>query len=145
MSEASIRRLGPGDEAVLALLAHGGPDFDIAGRTSPELPPPPADAAAYLADPAVLRVSCRSDAVSLQVDDDGTVMPTGKGDGAGLAGLEERARHLNGTEVARGDQVVAAARAHDADVALLDIEMPGLDGISAAAQLARAISPTHGR
>jgi two-component system, NarL family, response regulator DesR len=38
-------------------------------------------------------------------------------------------------EVGRGDEVVAAARASRADVALLDVEMPGLDGIAAAAAL----------
>lgn len=38
-------------------------------------------------------------------------------------------------EVGRGDEVVAAARANDVDVALLDIEMPGIDGIEAAGQL----------
>ena len=38
-------------------------------------------------------------------------------------------------EVARGDEVVAAAIRARVDVALLDIEMPGLDGISAAAAL----------
>jgi two-component system response regulator DesR len=37
--------------------------------------------------------------------------------------------------VGRGDEVVAAAKAHRADVALLDIEMPGLDGLAAAAVL----------
>ena len=39
-------------------------------------------------------------------------------------------------EVGRGDEVVAAARASAADVALLDVEMPGCDGVSAARQLA---------
>jgi two-component system response regulator DesR len=39
-------------------------------------------------------------------------------------------------EVGRGDEVVAAAREHAADVALLDIEMPGADGLQAAAALA---------
>ncbi|MEU8816937.1 response regulator transcription factor [Actinoplanes sp. NPDC048796] len=34
-------------------------------------------------------------------------------------------------EVGRGDEVVAAALAHEPDVALLDVEMPGLDGIAA--------------
>jgi two-component system response regulator DesR len=34
-------------------------------------------------------------------------------------------------EVGRGDQVVAAARDAKPDVALLDVEMPGLDGIAA--------------
>jgi two-component system response regulator DesR len=42
--------------------------------------------------------------------------------------------------VGRGDQVVDAVLEHRPDVALLDIEMPGLDGISAAAQL-RSTSP----
>lgn len=42
-------------------------------------------------------------------------------------------------EVGRGDEVVAAARDHAVDVALLDVEMPGLDGIQATAALARAL------
>jgi two-component system, NarL family, response regulator DesR len=39
-------------------------------------------------------------------------------------------------QVGRGDEVVPAARESAADVALLDVEMPGLDGIAAAAALA---------
>ena len=42
-------------------------------------------------------------------------------------------------EVGRGDAVVEAAREHRPDVALLDIEMPGLDGIEAARALATAV------
>ncbi len=38
--------------------------------------------------------------------------------------------------VSRGDEVIAMAREHRPDVALLDIEMPGLDGLAAAAVLA---------
>lgn len=38
-------------------------------------------------------------------------------------------------EVGRGDEVVQVARATHPDVALLDIEMPGCDGLSAAAML----------
>lgn len=38
-------------------------------------------------------------------------------------------------EVGRGDEVVAAARRTGPGVALLDVEMPGLDGIAAAAAL----------
>jgi two-component system response regulator DesR len=41
-------------------------------------------------------------------------------------------------EVGSGDEVVAAALEHRPDVALLDVEMPGLDGIAAAAELRRA-------
>jgi two-component system response regulator DesR len=40
-------------------------------------------------------------------------------------------------EVERGDQVLERAAATRPDVALLDIEMPGLDGISVAGALAR--------
>ncbi|WP_096301202.1 response regulator [Jatrophihabitans sp. GAS493] len=42
-------------------------------------------------------------------------------------------------QVGRGDEVVAAARSSAADVALLDIEMPGLDGLAAAAALAQQL------
>jgi two-component system response regulator DesR len=42
-------------------------------------------------------------------------------------------------EVGSGDQVVPAAREHRPDVALLDIEMPGIDGIEAAAALRRQV------
>lgn len=42
-------------------------------------------------------------------------------------------------EVSAGDRVLAAAREHRPDVALLDIEMPGIDGIEAAAALRREV------
>jgi two-component system, NarL family, response regulator DesR len=41
--------------------------------------------------------------------------------------------------VGRGDEVVSAARANEADIALLDIEMPGIDGLAAAAVLAQEV------
>lgn len=41
--------------------------------------------------------------------------------------------------VGRGDEVVAAARVHGPDVALLDIDMPGIDGLAAAAVLAQEV------
>ena len=46
-------------------------------------------------------------------------------------------------EVERGDAVLEAARTQRVDVALLDIEMPGQDGISAAADLARELPHTR--
>jgi two-component system response regulator DesR len=41
-------------------------------------------------------------------------------------------------EVGGGDEVVPAALEHHPDVALLDVEMPGTDGITATAELRRA-------
>ena len=38
-------------------------------------------------------------------------------------------------QVGRGDEVVDAARTHRAQVALLDVEMPGVDGLTAARDL----------
>jgi two-component system response regulator DesR len=52
---------------------------------------------------------------------------------ATLLGLEDDIEVV--AQVARGDEVLAAAREHTPDVALLDIEMPGLTGIEAAALL----------
>jgi two-component system, NarL family, response regulator DesR len=43
------------------------------------------------------------------------------------------------SQVGRGDEVVEAARTAKPDVALLDVEMPGLDGIEAAAALRSAV------
>jgi two-component system response regulator DesR len=44
-------------------------------------------------------------------------------------------------DVGRGDQVLDAVRAHAPDVALIDIEMPGIDGISATGQIVAAGLP----
>ena len=52
---------------------------------------------------------------------------------ATLLGLESDLEVV--AEVGRGDEVVAAAREHRPDVALLDVEMPGIDGIEAARAL----------
>ena len=54
---------------------------------------------------------------------------------ATLLGLEDDIEVV--AQVARGDEVVAAVREHTPDVALLDIEMPGMTGIEAAAALRR--------
>src|SRR6202035_5588424 len=54
-----------------------------------------------------------------------------------MLGLEEDFEVV-GT-VGRGDEVVAAAKAHHPDVALLDIDMPGIDGLAAAGVLAHEV------
>jgi two-component system response regulator DesR len=54
-----------------------------------------------------------------------------------MLGLEEDFEVV--ASVSRGDEVVAAARTHHPDVALLDIEMPGIDGLAAAGVLAQEV------
>ncbi|MFE3903614.1 response regulator [Streptomyces sp. NPDC059153] len=56
---------------------------------------------------------------------------------AALLGLEPDIEVV--AQVARGDEVLAAAQEHRIDVALLDIEMPGMTGIDAAAALRREL------
>jgi two-component system response regulator DesR len=55
---------------------------------------------------------------------------------ASLLGLEPDLEVV--AEVGRGDEVVAAALANQADVALVDVEMPGMDGIAATRALRTA-------
>lgn len=59
---------------------------------------------------------------------------------AALLGLEEDLEVV--AEVGSGDAVLEAARRTRPDVAVLDVEMPGLDGISAAAELIRELPET---
>ena len=56
---------------------------------------------------------------------------------ASLLGLEDDIEVV--AELERGDLVVPAARSTRPDVALIDIEMPGLDGISVASELRREL------
>jgi two-component system, NarL family, response regulator DesR len=56
---------------------------------------------------------------------------------AALLGLQEDFEVV--AAVGRGDEVVDAVRVHQPDVALLDIEMPGIDGLAAAAVLAQEV------
>ena len=56
---------------------------------------------------------------------------------AALLSLEEDIEIV--AEASRGDEVVPAALASSPDVALLDIEMPGGDGLSAAAELRESL------
>ncbi len=56
---------------------------------------------------------------------------------AALLGREQDIEVVS--EVARGDEVVQAALATQPDIALLDIEMPGGDGLAAALALSKAL------
>ncbi|WP_030453698.1 response regulator transcription factor [Herbidospora cretacea] len=42
-------------------------------------------------------------------------------------------------QVARGDDILPAARASEPDVAMIDVQMPGTDGLTAAGRLHRAL------
>jgi two-component system, NarL family, response regulator DesR len=56
---------------------------------------------------------------------------------AALLGLQEDFEVV--ASVGRGDEVVAAAKEHHPDVALLDIDMPGIDGLAAAGVLTQQV------
>lgn len=56
---------------------------------------------------------------------------------AALLSLEEDLDVV--AETGRGDQVLDAVRRHRPDVALLDIEMPGMDGLQVAAEISRTV------
>ncbi|MEP9394436.1 response regulator transcription factor [Gordonia sp. VNK1] len=60
---------------------------------------------------------------------------------AALLGLEPDLEVV--AQVGRGDEVVAAARDSGAQVCLLDIEMPGIDGIDAAAAVHAELPDVH--
>jgi len=49
-----VRRLGPGDASVLALLAREDPDFDLDGEGAQETPLASGEASAFLSDPDLL-------------------------------------------------------------------------------------------
>src|SRR5690242_9834417 len=49
-----IRRLGPGDESVLALLAENDADFDLEGQGAREVPLALPEASAFLSNPDLL-------------------------------------------------------------------------------------------
>jgi two-component system, NarL family, response regulator DesR len=72
--------------------------------------------------------------IRLLLADDQELLRTALG---AVLGLEDDFEVV--ASVGRGDQVAQAALAERPDVALLDIEMPGLDGLAAAAVLAKQV------
>ncbi len=78
--------------------------------------------------------SAMTDPIRLLLADDQALV---RGALAALLSLEPDVEVV--AEVGRGDEVVEAARRTRPDVALLDVEMPGLDGIGATAALRAAL------
>src|SRR5262249_17419841 len=116
-SPPSARAAGPeallGSPSIEAALAGGLLDrFPEAFRAHPVPPPPMAEA------PILRRIS----RTVLVVEDDPEQ----------LALLEIQLHHAGHrtVSVARGDEVVAAVRARNPSVVLLDVDLPGLDGFS---------------
>ena len=73
----------------------------------------------------------------LLVDDDALVR-------AGLRMILSSSEELEVVgEAADGADAVATARAHRPDVVLMDIRMPGMDGIAATSALRRLVTPPH--
>ncbi|MGN6160174.1 MAG: response regulator, partial [Marmoricola sp.] len=75
-----------------------------------------------------------SDPIRILLADDQALV---RGALAALLGLEADLEVVG--EVGSGDAVLEAARRTNPDVALLDVEMPGMDGIAAAAELKAAM------
>ena len=75
-----------------------------------------------------------SEAIKILLADDQALV---RGALAALLGLEHDLEVV--AEVGRGDEVVAAARRSGAQVCLLDIEMPGADGIEVVGTLRREL------
>ncbi|WP_315774223.1 response regulator transcription factor [Rhodococcoides kroppenstedtii] len=75
-----------------------------------------------------------TDSIRLLLADDQSLV---RGAVAALLGLEHDLEVV--AEVGRGDEVVPAARVHRPHVALLDVEMPGGDGIETTAALRAAV------
>ena len=129
-----IRRLGPGDEDVLALIAREADDFDLAGASQPESPLVAAEAAAYLADPAVLH---------WVAGDDGSVvgellchvlpLPSGSGRELLLYSIGVRAAHRRrgvGTALVR--EMLAWARGGGIEEVWVLADNPGAEAFYAA-------------
>ena len=87
------------------------------------------------------------DTVKIELADDENLIRSAL---AALLGLEDDLQVV--AQAATGDQALALARVHRPDVAVLDLQMPGLDGIAVAAALraelpecASVIVTSHGR
>ena len=129
-----IRRLGPGDEDVLATIAQEADDFDLAGASQPEAPLAAPDAAAYLSDPAI---------VHWVAEDAGVVvgellchvlrLPSGSGRELLLYAVGVRAaRRRRGIGTALLREMLAWARGERIEVVWVLADNPGAEAFYAA-------------
>lgn len=130
----TIRRLGPGDEADLALLARDAPDFDLAGRTSLEEPLAPDEAAAYLADPGVLHWVAEEDGEILgELLCHPLRLPSRHGRELLLYSIGVRASHRRrGVGAALVDEMLLWMRAESVPEVWVLADNPGAEGFYAA-------------
>ena len=129
-----IRRLSPGDEDVLALIAREADDFDLAGASKPESPLRPPEAAAYLADPAVLHwVAEDGDVVVGELLCHVLRLPSGSGRELLLYSVGVRAAHRRrGVGSALVREMVAWGRAGGIEEVWVLADNPGAEAFYAA-------------
>lgn len=124
-----IRRLGPGDEGVLAAIAREADDFDLPGASLPEAPLGAQQAAAYLGDPAVLHwVATEGGVIVGELLCHVLRLPSGSGKELLLYGIGVRAAHRRrgiGTALVR--EMLAWARAERIEEVWVLADNPGAE------------------
>jgi aminoglycoside 3-N-acetyltransferase I len=134
-----IRRLGPGDEALLERIAREADDFDLERASGPDEPLPPTEAATYLRDAA---------AVHWVAEDGGLVvgellchvlrLPSGIGRELLLYAVGVRAAHRRrgvGTALVR--EMLSWARAEGIEVVWVLADNPGAEAFYTASGFVR--------
>lgn len=134
-----IRRLGPGDEGLLARIAGEADDFDLPGGSAPEEPLPPAQAAAYLRDPAVLHWVAEDDGVLVgELLCHVIRLPSGTGRELLLYAIGVRsARRRRGVGTALVREMLDWARAEGIEDVWVLADNPGAEGFYAACGFVR--------
>jgi GNAT superfamily N-acetyltransferase len=129
-----IRRLGPGDEDVLASIAGEADDFDLAGASQPDVPLDAPDAAAYLADPAVVHwVAEEGSRVVGELLCHVLRLPSGSGRELLLYSVGVRAAHRRrGVGTALLHEMLAWARAQGIEDVWVLADNPGAEAFYAA-------------
>jgi GNAT superfamily N-acetyltransferase len=134
-----IRRLGPGDEDVLAAIAREADDFDLAGASQPESPLASPEAAAYLADRAVLHWVAEEDGLIVgELLCHVLRLPSGSGRELLLYSIGVRAAHRRrGIGAALVREMLGWARSEGIEVVWVVADNPGAEDFYAACGFAR--------